>query len=458
MNDTDKKVVVRIPPSPTGAMHLGTARTSLFNYLFAKQKGGKIILRFEDTDRERSKNEFADDITVGLEWLGITYDEVYKQSERTEIYTKYLEQLITDDHAYISKEKKKDVGSAPSTGSGQAGSPQGEGEVEIVRFRNKGESVTFKDEVRGNITFDTTDLGDFVIAKSMTEPLYHLAVVVDDMEMEVSHVIRGEDHISNTPRQILIQRALGAPQPIYAHIPLILAADKSKLSKRHGAVAVTAYKQEGFLPEAMVNFLALLGWNPGTEQEIFSLEELVKEFSFSKIQKGGAVFNVEKLRWFNKEYLRKLPIANIAYEAKQYLAKYNPSDEMVALIAPIILERIDIYSDIGKQVEEGEFDYYFNKPSLKKEALLWKDTSTDDTQIHLKMVVEKLSALDQWEKDEIKNALWPYAEEVGKGNVLWPLRYSMTGRDKSPDPFTVANILGKEETISRVQAAISLLS
>lgn len=442
MNTQAEKIVVRIPPSPTGMMHLGTARTALVNYLFAKKHSGKVILRMEDTDRERSKSEFADDIVDGLSWLGISHDEMYKQSERTDIYTKYLKQLIDDGHAYVSHEQKKD----------------GEGEVDVVRFKNPNKEVTFTDLVRGDITFDTTDLGDFVIAKSLTEPLYHLAVVVDDMEMNITHVIRGEDHISNTPRQILVAEALGASLPQYAHIPLILAPDKSKLSKRHGAVAVTEYRNQGFLPEALINFLALIGWNPGTDQELFSLEELIEAFTLEKVQKGGAVFNIEKLRWFNREYIQKLPEATVTEEIRKYFAKFEPSDEILALLTPVILERVELFSDIGKQVEEGEFDYYFSAPEVDSNKLVWKDDDPANTRRHLETVFGLIEDVTPWDKESIKEALWPYATEAGKGSVLWPMRFALTGRDKSPDPFTVAHILGKEETQSRIQAAISLVS
>jgi glutamyl/glutaminyl-tRNA synthetase len=291
-----EQIVTRIAPSPTGVLHVGTARTALFNYLFAKQNKGKFVLRIEDTDAERSKKEFEEDILQTMKWLGLDYDEMYRQSERQAIYEKYLKQMIESGHAYISKE---------STGERD----------EVIRFKNPNEVVTFEDKIRGEIKFDTTELGDFVIAKSLNEPLYHLAVVVDDHEMGITHIIRGDDGISNTPRQILIQRAIGAKQPIYAHLPLILGEDKSKLSKRHGAVSIKEYKNQGYLKEAIINHLAMLGWNPGTDQEIFTMPQLIKEFSLEKVSKGGAVFNVEKLDWFNGKHLAKLPEKEIMSSA-----------------------------------------------------------------------------------------------------------------------------------------------
>jgi glutamyl/glutaminyl-tRNA synthetase len=287
-------VITRFPPSPTGVLHVGSVRTALYNYIFARQNNGKFIIRIEDTDRERSKPEFETNIIKGLQWLGLSHDneKIIRQSEQASTYETYLKKIVDSGHAYISKEAVKEEGQRS----------------EVIRFKNPNKIITFTDLVRGDITFDTTELGDFVIAKSLSEPLYHVAVVVDDHEAGVTHVIRGEDGISNTPRQILIQEAIGASRPIYAHLPLILDAERAKLSKRkHGEkVALDYYVSKGYLKEAILNYLALLGWNPGTEQEIFSLDELVKLFDLAKVQKGGAIFNEEKLKWINKEHVAKL--------------------------------------------------------------------------------------------------------------------------------------------------------
>ena len=266
-------------PSPTGNFHVGGARTALFNFLFAKQNNGKFILRIEDTDKERSKKEFEDDIFESLEWLGLKYDEFYRQSERGEIYRNYVEKMLNNDSVYEAEDK-------------------------VIRFRNPNKKIKFNDLVRGEIEFDTTELKDFVIAKSVDEPLYHLAVVIDDFESGITHVIRGEDHISNTPRQILIQEAIGAPRPLYAHLPLILAQDRSKLSKRkHGeSVSLDYYRHKGYSRDAIINYLALLGWNPGTEQEIFTLPELINVFDLERVHKGGAIFDEKKLAWVNRKH------------------------------------------------------------------------------------------------------------------------------------------------------------
>ncbi len=392
-----EKIVVRIAPSPTGNLHIGTARTALFNYLFAKKNGGKFLLRVEDTDKERSKKEYEDNILEGLSWLGIAYDgDMIRQSERTEVYVSYLKKLIDNGAAYISQEI--------------------EGESrEVIRFKNPNKIVKFTDIIRGDIEFDTTDLKDFVIAKNLEEPLYHLAVVVDDAESNITHVIRGEDHISNTPRQILIQEALGFKRPQYAHIPLILAPDRSKLSKRHGATSINDYKEKGYLPEAFVNYLALLGWNPGTDQEIFTLEELIKEFDLNKIQKGGAIFDEKKLDWVNKEHIKRLP--------------------------PEVQKAMRI-----KEVED--LPYIKVAPEPKLDSLVWKDTSKEDTIKYLEKVKELVGNED---------AIMAYASEIGKGPVLWPLRYALSGEERSPDPFILMEVLGKDESVRRIEKAIELL-
>jgi len=433
-NDTDntnKEVVTRFAPSPTGFLHVGGARTALFNYLYARQHGGKFILRIEDTDKERSKKEFEKDILTGLEWLGLSYDEVYHQSERTETYKKYLKKMIDDGSAYEAEVNESGTGN-------------------VIRFKNPNTDVTFQDLIRGDITFNTTDLKDFVIAKDSETPLFHLAVVVDDFEMEVTHVIRGEDHISNTPRQILIQRAIGAPEPIYGHIPLILASDRSKLSKRHGAVSVNEYEKD-YEAEAMVNFLAMIGWNPGGEKEIFTIEELIKEFDIAKVQKAGAIFNTEKLDWMNKAHMGKLESQKVEKSIKERLPQID--DSMLRRVMPTILERINKWSDIEEMAKAGEWGYFFEAPEVDTKKIIWKDSTPEDTKRHLQKVSELLDTADFSSADTIKESLWNYAEEEGRGAVLWPMRYALSGRDKSPDPFTLAFVLGKEETMRRLWVA-----
>ena len=396
-------------PSPTGNLHIGGVRTALFNYLFAKHNGGKYILRIEDTDKARNKPEYETDILEGFKWLGLEADEWYKQSDRVESHKKFLKKLIDEGLAYFSKEEPKEEGQRD----------------EVIRFKNPNKVIKFDDMVRGSVEFDTTELSDFVIAKSIDEPIFHFAVVVDDYESCITHVIRAEEHISNTPRQILIQEAIGAPRPIYAHLPIIVNEERQKLSKRkHGEIVwLTTYRNKGYLPEAILNYMALLGWNPGTEKEIFTLEELIKEFDFSKVQKSSAFFDIKKLDWINKEHIKRLP------------------------------------EDVQKEMrlkEVGDLPYIKMAPSLDIEKISWKNVSREDTKTHLEQVKE-LAGDDA--------AIMEYATTVGRdapssggrGAILWPLRYALSGEEKSPDPFTLMAALGKDESISRIQRAIDLL-
>jgi len=453
---SNEKIVTRFAPSPTGNLHIGGVRTALFNYLFAKKNGGQFLLRIEDTDKERSTKDFEKNILDGLNLLGLKWDgEIVRQSERTEIYKKYLKKLLDEDKIFISKETEVKEG----------------GRAEVIRFKNPNKKIKFDDIIRGEVEFDTTELGDFVIAKSMDEPIFHFANVVDDFEMGVNRVIRGEDHISNTPRQILIGEAIGAPRLIYAHLPLILATDRSKLSKRHGAVSLVEYMEKGYLPEAVINFLALLGWNPGGDKEIFSLTELVEKFDLSKVQKSGAIFNVQKLDWINQQYIRSMnyelritkiaeEISNSKFQIPNEISN-DKKEEMIKKIEPILTDRISRFGEIKEMADRGDLNYFFKAPEFPKEKLLWKEEKDfSKTKKHLEFVLEKISAISEkeWNKDSVKNSIWEYAEKEGRGNVLWPMRYSLSGMEKSPDPFTLAEILGKEETISRLKKAINLLN
>ena len=431
------KVVTRMPPSPTGLFHIGSARTALYNYLYAKQNDGKFILRIEDTDKERSKKEFEDNIIESFTWLKMPYGEFYRQSERTEIYKKYLQKLIDQKIAYISKEE-----------------PQEDRERgEVIRFKNPNKKIKFNDLILGEVEFDTTDLKDFVIAKDLDTPLYHFAVVVDDMLMEVSHVIRGQDHISNTPRQILILEALEGKRPQYAHIPLILSPDKAKLSKRHGALPALEYKEKGYLPEALLNFLALIGWNPGNAKEIFTLDELVKEFSLEKVHKSGGVFNITKLDWINKEHIKLLPKEEIEKNILAWLPETMRNPKLV----PVIFERISKWGDVKEMVEDGGLDLFFKAPVFDKAKLIFKDTPPEKIKNNLELAIKALSNLEEsnFTAEEIKNNLMLIADNLGKrGELLHPIRYALSGADKSPDPFIIASIIGKNETLSRLQKAI----
>ncbi len=438
------KVVTRIAPSPTGSFHIGTARTALFNYLFAKKNKGDFVIRIEDTDKERSKKEYEEEILESLKWLGLKHDRLERQSDLVENHKKYIQQLIDSENVYKSTEKSK---------------TDGNGEVEVIRFRNPNKEVVFEDLIRGEVKFDTTELGDFIIARSINDPLFHLVVVADDHDMGITHIIRGEDHISNTPRQILIQEALGFTRPKYAHIPLILASDRVKLSKRTGtAKSVFWYKNEGYMSEAVVNYLALLGWNPGGEKEVFSMEELIELFDIEKVQKGGAIFDEEKLRFFNGEHLKKKDHKEILEMLKGLV-----SDDLINIFKTHelafndLLDRIEVITDVDKMSDEGEFDFYLSQPNYKAEDLLWKETPKKETVKHLNKVKELISLVTDFSAENIKKSVWDYASEEGRGKVLWPLRYSLSGVDKSPDPFLIASVIGKEETLNRINHAVEVL-
>ena len=458
---------VRIAPSPTGQMHVGTARTALFNWLFAKKNNGVFILRIEDTDKERSKKEHEDNILAGLEWLGLDYQEgPIRQSERGEIYAKYIKKLLDSGSAFycyhtpaeLVKEKEGQMAKKVAlrhvcihkTKTGERV------DSKIIRVANPGGKIKFTDLIRGEIEFDADLLGDFSIAKDEDTPLYNLAATIDDYEMKISHVMRGEDHISNTPKQLLMFRALGLEPPQFAHLSMILGTDKSKLSKRHGATALTEYKEMGYLPEAMFNFLAMLGWSPGNDNEIMSREEIVKKFSLDHVQKSGAVFNVEKLDWLNGEYIRAMSLDALTEAVKPYLPHDNDLDlqKIVALEQP----RMKKLSEIG---ESTEF-FFKDKPEYDFELLRWKDMEDEE----IKKILEKLEKLldeipeKDYVKDKLEKIIMPKAEEWGsiegkvdRGRVLWPFRVALTGQKASPGPFEVAEILGKKRCLQRVQEA-----
>lgn len=476
------KIRTRIAPSPTGNLHLGTARAALFNYLFAKKYGGKFVLRVEDTDLERSDKKFEQDIIDGLKWLGIKWNEgPYRQTERLDIYEKYLNKLFEENKAFWCYHTKEDLEKEKEEQITRKESPKHVCEHKfqitnsklqtnsnikiqnskqkpgIIRLNTPAKIVKFNDLIRGEISFDTSLLGDISLAKDIRIPLYNFAVVIDDYEMKVSHVIRGEDHISNTPKQILIQEALGFPVPNYAHLPLILGSDKSKLSKRHGATSVNVYRAEGYLPEAMVNFIALLGWASSDNREIFSMKELIKEFSLERIQKSGAVFNIDKLNWINGQYIRKksskellklilegdflkFPISNIKFP-KNYLEK------IIKLEQPRLVK----LSEITEKT-----DYFFSAPEYDKELLKWKNMNDNEIKESLEKAAEIAGKIPgiKFKLKNIEKIFLKEAEKFGdRGRLLWPFRVALSGKKASPGPFEIANILGKEEVVKRVKNA-----
>lgn len=443
-------MVARFAPSPTGHLHIGSVRTALFSYLFARKHGGKFLLRIEDTDKERSKDEFTKGILDGLKWLGLNWDNepIIKQSERGAIYKTYLDKLIQTDKAYVSKEEPKEEGQR----------------AEVVRLRNPGKDVSFKDLIRGDVVFNTAELGDIVIAKSVEEPIFHLANVIDDHEMGVTHIIRGEDHISNTPRQMLIWDALGLEHPIYAHIPLVLAPDRSKLSKRHGATSLQEFMDQKYRPEALLNYLALLGWHPENDDEIFDKDQLIQRFDLHRVQKGGAVWSTEKLDWVNKQHLLRVDSRHRLHNYRKELVSLGVdssvlTDELLAKIEPIITERINKTSEIKAMFEKNELQYFWTDPKWASNSFLWKGqgNNTQVVEILTNVVGILKTERNDFHKESTKNAVWPFAEKTGRGSVLWPLRYALSGLEKSPDPFSIAEVLGKEKTIERLEKAIAFL-
>ncbi len=463
------EIRTRIAPSPTGYLHIGTARTALFNYLYAKKQGGVFVLRIEDTDLERSDPKFEQEIFESLNWLGISADESparggphapYRQSERLASSTPYLEKLLADERAYYcphseaeldaEREKLMAAGKSPlhacehRDGRG--------GERGIIRFKTPGgRAITFRDLIRGEISFASDLLGDFSLAKDTKTPLYNFAVVIDDDEMKISHVIRGEDHIPNTPKQILIQEALGLTRPEYAHLPLILGPDRSKLSKRHGATAIREFREQGYLPEALVNFMALLGWNPGGERELFAREELIAEFDLAKVQKSGAVFNTEKIDWMNGEYIRRKSPQELAPLIRAHLGDSTASDELLAKVIALEQPRLKKLSEIGERA-----DFFFQAPDYPAELLSWKNMTSEEIVPALTRARELLAGIPEQDFGK-ENLEKRFLEAIGagdKGTILWPLRVALSGKAASPGPFEIMAVLGKAESQRRVEKAI----
>lgn len=479
-----KPIRVRLAPSPTGPLHIGTARTGLFNFLFARKMGGTFVLRIEDTDLERSEPKYEKDILQNLDWLGIEWDEgplvsggykgdfgPYRQSERLDTYERHLLKLLEDGKAYycFCSEEELEIGRQEMLARGVAPKYSGKcatmdtkvveekigaGIKSVIRFRMPETRIVFHDLVRGPVEFDVALTGDIVIAKTPRIPLYNFAVVVDDYEMNISHVIRGEDHISNTPKQIALQQALGFPTPHYAHLPLILDKNRAKLSKRFNAVSLSDYKNTGYLHESLFNFIALLGWHPSElNTEIFSQQELARLFELERVQKAGAIFDIEKLNWINSHYIKTKTIEELLKDVVAFVPEEWKKDE-VKLLAILELQR-------GRMKRLSEFDelarFFFQLPEYAGELLVWKEMSFERARENLSSVSELLKNLSDrlgWNKEVLEAHIMPFAEERGRGEVLWPFRVSLSGQKMSPGPFEIAEILGREETLQRIKIAI----
>lgn len=464
---------VRFAPSPTGYLNLGNVRTALFNWIFARHEGGKFLLRIEDTDKERSKKEYEESIVDGLRWLGIDWDEEpERQSDRLPIYRKYLERLLDEGRAYFcfctpeqleeDRQAQLSQGLPPKYGgrcrgiSKEEAAKRAEKEKHVIRFRMPSRTVSFTDLVRGKVAFDLDLMGDVIIAKGLDAPLYNFAVVVDDEEMQITHVVRGEDHISNTPKQIAMQEVLGFKTPVYAHLPLILGPDKKKLSKRYLDASLKDFKEQGYLPEAVLNFMVLLGWHPTVDKEIVSLDEAVKDFTFKKVQKSGAVFNQEKLEWLNAYYLKHLPTETLAERIKPFVpAAWAEDEKKFRAIVDLEKERLKRLPDVKDLA-----GFFFELPDYRPELLIWKSSPKSvivDNLSFVANVVRGIPNHELWSKDAIEKYVMSVAAEKGRGEVLWPLRVALSGKDASPGPVEILYVLGKEESLRRIEIALDKL-
>ncbi|MDP3953632.1 MAG: glutamate--tRNA ligase [bacterium] len=460
----DTKVRVRFAPSPTGPLHIGSVRTALFNWLFARSEGGVFVLRIEDTDKERSREEFEADIKSGLQWLGMEWDELYRQSDRGEVYKEHLLRLLEENRAYwcfCSKEELKaqneamlSQGLAPKY-SGKCRSLTKEeadrrissGEGAVVRLKIPEKELSFEDIIRGKIVFDGALIGDTVIARDLESPLYNFVVVVDDALMEITHVIRGEDHISNTPRQIALGEALGFDMPRFAHLPIILNPDRSKMSKRFADTALREYIQKGYAKEAVINFLALLGWHPEGDREVITKDELIQEFSLKRVQRGGAVFNQDKLDWLSNSYFKQMNMEEFRSQLQEFLPEgWQPNEVMISSVKERIV-RLD--------EAKGLLQFYFEAPDYKTELLSWKGMSQERVTQSLTKTHEMVEGIPErdFKTNKLEERILGLVSSENRGEVLWPLRVALSGLEKSPSPFEIMAALGKKESLRRIEYA-----
>ena len=479
-------VRVRFAPSPTGYLHVGGARTALFNWLYARRAGGTFVLRIEDTDAERSSWDMVAGIVDGLRWLGLDWDEgpdiggphaPYFQSERLEKYRAAAAQLVAGGSAYYcycsaeSIQQKRAAAEAAGAGwkydrtccaltPDRIESLEAAGTPRAIRFKVPAGETAFDDRVHGLISFANDNIEDFVILRSDHQPTYHLSVVVDDIDMEITHVVRGDDHISNTPKQVLLYPAFQRPAPAFAHVPLILGPDKKRLSKRHGATSVMEYPRLGYLPEAMVNFLALLGWSPGNDQELMSREGLIAQFTLEGISGGNAVFNVEKLDWFNQQYMLRLSGDDLAARVEAVLRDagiwrdtYRSSERSwLAKVLDLLKPRVRKLSDFPV---EGAF--FFKEVEFDAAAVA-KHLKPAGTRQLLQSIITSLESSAAFTAAELETLIRGLAAERGlkAGTLIHATRVAVTGRGNSPGLFDVLELLGRERTLQRLQAAVPL--
>ncbi|MEJ2589011.1 MAG: glutamate--tRNA ligase [Deltaproteobacteria bacterium] len=460
-----ERVITRFPPSPTGYLHIGGARTALFNWLFAKQKGGKFILRIEDTDQERSSEEATQAILESMSWLGLSWDEgPYFQSQRYVIYNKLIDRLLDTGQAYhchcapeVLETKRKaamEKGLKPKYDGTCRELGLGPGEGSVVRLKTPLSGTTrFHDLVKGPIAFDNEELDDLIIRRSNGSPTYHLAVVADDIDLNVTHVIRGDDHVNNTPRQILIYKAIDEPIPRYAHVPMILGPDKSRLSKRHGATSVLAYREMGYLPHALLNALVRLGWSYG-DQEKFTIEELIEKFSLEHVGKAAGIVNAEKLLDLNARYIRESTDDTIAQELLPFLKASGIASidtRKVKAIVPMLKPR----SKTLVEMAEGA-RFFFEETVQYDEKGDRKFLKTDVADLLLELT-DRLSALQRFDQASLEGTFGEFldAHDIKLKKIAQPIRVALTGKTASPGIFEVMSVLGQKTVVERIRKAVA---
>jgi glutamyl-tRNA synthetase len=455
----------RFAPSPTGLLHIGGVRTALFSWLYARRHGGVFILRIEDTDRERSTEEATQVILDGMQWLGLNHDEgPFYQTRRMDRYREVLAQFLEAGHAYRCYCTREELEEMRNRQTAAKLKPRYDGTCRnrrepragvdpVVRFKNPIDGpVVVEDVIHGNVVFDNAELDDLIIARSDGTPTYNFCVVVDDMDMKVTHVIRGDDHLNNTPRQINLLRALGATLPVYAHVPMILGADGAKLSKRHGAVSVLQYREEGYLPEALLNYLVRLGWSHG-DQEVFSMEEMQQFFDISAVNKAASAFNPDKLLWLNQQHIMRAQPERLAEYLKPQLAALGVAvtDERT-LIGVVKVQR-----ERAKTLREmAQNSLYFFRDFSDYDEKAAKKILTAESMAPLRSVRDKLSALDEWTAAGAHEAVNQTATElgVGMGKVAQPVRVAVVGTSVSPPIDVTLEVLGRQRTLARLQLAL----
>ena len=466
-------VRVRFAPSPTGQLHLGGARTALFNWLFARSNNGKFLLRIEDTDKVRSKQEFVDQICESLDWMGCDWDEdLAYQSQRNDLYFNSLEKLLMSENAYrcfcdkeelakIRSEKEKAglgytyPGTCRSLTDDVIKVKLESNAPNVIRIKIPEGVTRFSDSIYGEISVNNNELDDFIVARTDGSPTYNFTAVVDDNDMGITHIIRGEDHISNTPKQIVLYNALGFDIPQFAHLPMILGPDKKRMSKRHGATGVQEFRDHGFLSSALVNYLALLGWNPGTEQELFSLEELVKEFSLERVQKKGAVFDMQKLEWLNQQTILKMENEDILTSVLSINSSWGKEKSQNYLLAIVELMKPRCKTFI-ELIESSH--YFFEDPSEfdhKTARKRWKKSNVNDL---VSDYVECLEKIEKWSSEIVEVELRSLSEKKEKNpaKLIHPVRLALSGTGAGPSLFHMMEVLDKETCIRRLKKAIQI--